>query len=1165
MPRFNLYTHNSLECLAQAYCDAWQDKPGQFRILDDIFIPESITVATRGMGIWLEQYLVRHRRVAANIKFPFVRDTIDHILSAFFANEPNYRPELFSEQVLTWRLYDFLTHDSLNDFPVLKQYFNPAVNPDQCIELRRFQLSAKLASLLFDYQSFLPDKLHLPQARALVPQNLRWQLDLWDRLCVVDGQPLLSPAEAVIRFLEMPDAAIRAAVKNFPTQLPPVTFFGISAMPPMFLKILKKLSCAVDVNFFYHNPCDEYWADQRSKWEASRQQVAEPEDFDNLFDNTLLGNFGIQGREFFKAVLDLDIQDIPIEYDRSWQSLSSEAETKQYQEDTPSLLSEIQQRVISRSNPDEDEQLPLPDWDDSLTIHSCFNATRELETLQDALLHLIDTHHYAMNDIIVMAPDIAEFAPAIQAVFDNGPLKGHYAVTDRSIKNANLIAASFLSIFSLCQTDFEVSQISRLLDSTPLQHRFGLTEDDTATIRQWLLTSNIRWGKDAKDRLAKCGFAFDEFSWRHGLDRLLLNLAIDPSANTSTDDATATNFNGLVPIPFASSEEHLHGLESLLKFFESLSHYADEFTTIRPQGRTAAEWQELLIAMRSDFFLPDKDSAADYAALGQAFQNFKDSMEAAGCQELPIPYPVVRALLAATLERPAPGEAFLNGKITFCSLLPMRGIPCKVIAMLGMDEAKFPRNDEKLGFNLMRNANLISGYSHSRSMEDRYTFLEAILAARDYLMIFYRGKDDKSLDKLLPAAPVAELLDYAARLRNLSPDGNSKTNAIVMEHRLNAFDAKNFRQQTSSPSTGWLRSAFSYDATNADIVMQPQSVAQLSPLTDLGKGLFQLPLPSPLPFQPVGGELHIRLDDLIRFYRNPIQRFFIARLGFPRFMWDTPDFTDYEPFMQDYIEQAVQKRQLSRLQAGLASPTELFPSSDSTSDVATPFQPLFDNWKATSRLPVQPLARNAFLNEQIAAWIDDETIRNALNSMQETDFEVVLDNVPMDLPETLQSKLLSAVGYPVQTKLLPMEKVRITGRFPVTPEGGIVSPVLSTENAKHLIEPYIRYLLVHSKINHPAPMTVCFKEKNRSLESDEIENPQDKLAKLVTLYMVGHLIPLPLFQDYSPQPKKLTYCSPDRCFQLIFKDFESLQNDQTWLATCEEFAKYAFSPLGNLN
>ena len=1163
MPRFNLYTHNSLECLAQAYCDAWQDKPGQFRILDDIFIPESITVATRGMGIWLEQYLVRHGRVAANIKFPFVRDTIDHILSAFFANEPNYRPELFTEQVLTWRLYDFLTHDSLDDYPVLKQYFNPAVNPDQCIELRRYQLSAKLASLLFDYQSFLPDKLHLPQARALVPNNLRWQLDLWDRLCVIDGQPLLSPAEAVIRFLEMPDAAIRAAVKNFSQPLPPVTFFGISAMPPMFLKILKKLSCAVDVNFFYHNPCDEYWADQRSKWEASHQQVAEPEDFDNLFDNTLLGNFGIQGREFFKAVLDLDIQDISIEYDRTWNSappsfaLRTEAE--------PSLLSEIQQRVIGRSNPDEDERLPLPDWDDSLTIHSCFNATRELETLQDALLHLIDTHHYAMNDIIVMAPDIAEFAPAIQAVFDNGPLKGHYAVTDRSIKNANLIAASFLSIFSLCQTDFEVSQISRLLDSTPLQHRFGLTEDDTATIRQWLLTSNIRWGKDAKDRLAKCGFAFDEFSWRHGLDSLLLNLAIDPAANISTDDDKTSNFNGLVPIPFASSEEHLHGLESLVKFFEFLSHYADEFTTIRPQGRTAAEWQELLIAMRSDFFLPDKDSAADYAALGQAFQAFKDSVEAAGCQELPIPYPVVRALLTATLERPAPGEAFLNGKITFCSLLPMRGIPCKVIAMLGMDEAKFPRNDEKLGFNLMRNANLISGYSHSRSMEDRYTFLEAILAARDYLMIFYRGKDDKSLDKLLPAAPVAELLDYAARLRNLSPDGNSKKNAIVMEHRLNAFDAKNFRQQSISSSTGWLRSAFSYDETNADIVMQPQAIAQPSPLTDLGKGLFQLPLPSPLPFQTVGGELHIRLEDLIRFYKNPLQRFLIARLGFPRFLWDRADFTDYEPFMQDYIEQAVQKRQLSRLQAGLASPTELFPPSDSTSDVATAFQPLFDNWKATSRLPVQPLARNAFLNEQIAAWIDAETIRNALNSMQETDFEIVLDNVPIDLSEILQAFLSSAVGYSVQTNLPPLEKVRITGRFPVTPEGGIVSPVLSSEKAKHLIEPYIRYLLVCSTFDHPDPMTVCFKEKTKSLESDEIENPQYELSKLVTLYLVGHLIPLPLFQDYSPQPKKLTYCSPDRCFQLIFKDFESLQNDQAWLAACEEFAKYAFSPLENLN
>ena len=1161
MPRFNLYTHNSLECLAQAYCDAWQDKPRQFRITNDIFIPESITVATRGMGIWLEQYLVRHGRVAANIQFPFVRDTIDRILSAFFANEPNYHPELFSEQVLTWRLYDFLTHDNLDDFPVLKQYFNPSINPEQCTELRRYQLSAKLASLLFDYQSFLPDKLYISEVKKHVPQNLRWQLDLWDRLCVFDGQPLLSPAEAVIRFLEMPDVAIRTAVKNFSQPFPPITFFGISAMPPMFLKILKKLSCAVDVNFFYHNPCDEYWADQRSKWEASHQQAAEPEDFDSLFDNTLLGNFGMQGREFFKAVLDLDTQDIPIEYDRSWNSAPPSLAPRT--ESVPPLLTEIQQRIISRSNPDEDERLPLPDWDDSLTIHSCFNATRELETLQDALLHLIDTKHYAMNDIIVMAPDIAEFAPAIQAVFDNGPLKGHYAVTDRSIKNANLIAAAFLSIFSLCQTDFEVSQISRLLDSAPLQHRFGLTEDDTALIRQWLLSSNIRWGKDAKDRLAKCGYAFDEFSWRQGLDRLLLNLALDPSATTFSGDGNA-NWQGLVPVPFAASEEHLHVLESLLKFIEALFHYSNEATAVRPNGRTAAEWQELLLSMRSDFFLPDKNSAADYAALGQAFQNFKESVEAAGCQELPIPYPVVRALLSATLERPAPGEAFLNGKITFCSLLPMRGIPCKVIALLGMDEAKFPRQDEKLGFNLMRNANLISGYSHSRSMEDRYTFLEAILAARDYLMVFYHGRDDKSLDNLLPAAPVAELLDYATRLRKLSTDGDSNKNLIVIEHRLNAFDAKNFRPQGIQSSAGWLRSAFSYDSTNADIVMQPQAAVQPSPLTDLGKGLFQLPLPSPLPFQPIGGELYIRLDDLIYFYKNPLKHFLIARLGFSRFPWETSDFSDYEPFALDNIEKALQKRLLSRMQADLSSPLDIFPQADSNSDVADAFQSLFDDWKATSRLPIQPLARNTFIDDQIAAWIDDAEIRKSLSSMQDMEFETILENVPSDLPETLKSALENAVGYAVQTNLPPVANVRVTGRFPVTPEGGIISPVLSSYNAKHLIEPYIHYLLVHSKIEHPAPMTVCFKDRNKRLESDAIDNPRDELSKLVTLYLVGHLIPLPMFQDYSPDPKELSDCSPDRYFQFIFTDFESIQNNAPWRTACEAFADYAFSPLENL-
>ena len=346
--------------------------------------------------------------------------------------------------------------------------------------------------------------------------------------------------------------------------------------------------------------------------------------------------------------------------------------------------------------------------------------------------------------------------------------------------------------------------------------------------------------------------------------------------------------------------------------------------------------------------------------------------------------------------------------------------------------------------------------------------------------------------------------------------------------------------------------------------MQPQAAVQPSPLTDLGQGLFQLPLPSPLPFQPVGGELHIRLDDLIRFYKNPLQRFLIARLGFSRFLRESSDFTDYEPFALDNIEKALQRRTLSKMQAGLSSPQDIFPQTDSNSDVADAFKPLFEDWKATSRLPIQPLARNTFIEDQIAAWIDDAEIRKSLNSMQDMEFETILENVPSDLPETLKSALENAVGYPVQTNLPPVANVRVTGRFPVTPEGGIVSPVLSSENAKHYIEPYIHYLLVHSKIEHPAPMTVCFKDKNKSLESDAIENPRDELSKLVTLYLVGHLIPLPMFQDYSPTKKKLADCSPDRCFQFIFKDFESIQNNDPWRTACEAFADYAFSPLENL-
>ena len=61
--------------------------------------------------------------------------------------------------------------------------------------------------------------------------------------------------------------------------------------------------------------------------------------------------------------------------------------------------------------------------DDSIRVHSCHGRGRQVEVLRDAILHLLDADPtLEPRDIIVMCPDIENFAPLIQATFGSHDL-----------------------------------------------------------------------------------------------------------------------------------------------------------------------------------------------------------------------------------------------------------------------------------------------------------------------------------------------------------------------------------------------------------------------------------------------------------------------------------------------------------------------------------------------------------------------------------------------------------------------------------------------------------------------------------------------------------------------------------------------------------------------
>jgi exodeoxyribonuclease V gamma subunit len=103
----------------------------------------------------------------------------------------------------------------------------------------------------------------------------------------------------------------------------------------------------------------------------------------------------------------------------------------------------------------------------------------------------------------------------------------------------------------------------------------------------------------------------------------------------------------------------------------------------------------------------------------------------------PVSLAVISAWLEGRVEKTVSANGFLRGQLTFCSMLPMRSIPFKVIALLGMNEGEFPHVDHHLTFDLLGKD--FKPGDRSRRADDRYQFLEILLSVRKQLIITYIG------------------------------------------------------------------------------------------------------------------------------------------------------------------------------------------------------------------------------------------------------------------------------------------------------------------------------------------------------------------------------------------------------------------------------------------
>ncbi|WP_418139008.1 exodeoxyribonuclease V subunit gamma [Marinomonas sp. RS-M-Aa-14] len=707
-----------------------------------------------------------------------------------------------------------------------------------------------------------------PKLKAIFEQQ-PWQAILWRDLVADVSQQGTSLYHRGNLIEALHDATLSSAR---PAGVPERIFiFGVSSLPPNTLESLRVLAASgwIDVHLFLQNPCRFYWGDVVDKHYLGREikrQTLKPglsADTLHLDANPLLASWGRLGRDYIAQLQEM--ADNELEVFEDYRSEQSTGLLQWVQQDVLTLENHgsKQERDASIANAEYRHAIAVDDQ--SIRVHRCHSPLREVEVLHDQLLQMFESDpSLTPKDIIVMLPDVNTYSPFVKAIFGgekkSGAVKGSvqvrkqipFALIDQSGGMENPIVDAYLYLLGLGESRFTLSELISVLEVPAVLARFELTADELERIRQWSTEVGIRWGLDGKTAQQHDLPMQESHTWLNGVRRMLLGYAMGHD-HIWQDTLSYGDVEGLEASVAGKLAEFLVAInDAQAKLMESL---------------TPKEWISTLYYLAERFFLVDEDDAFQVLLSKQL-----DALTLQWQQayfDAPLDQQVIRQLLSPLLQESQGGQRFLAGRVNFCTLMPMRSVPFKVICVLGLNEGDYPRSVAPMGFDLM--VGQYRSGDRSRREDDKYLFLEALMSARDCFYISYVGRSIQDNSEKNASILVSELLEYIGQScvfdgdQTLAPDEAQKAllERLILEHPLQPFNAAYYVQSQQS-AVQFDKRLYSYDD-------------QWLP------ALLSVPVDNePQAFLPLDGleqpRLELALDELSRFIGHPARYFTQRRL-----------------------------------------------------------------------------------------------------------------------------------------------------------------------------------------------------------------------------------------------------------------------------------------------
>lgn len=764
---------------------------------EDPFDLIQILVPNQDTARWLKLQLSEINEIVANVEFLLPAEWQFQQIRKFYKNLPSLLP---SDPIpLTWSVFEILLNDDKRK-KISRADRYVKTQPPEMKEQAAMQLAEKISSVFDQYMVYRPELINKWQSGVPVSDvDERWQAELWnlteaERKKREKGTGYPNRAELELE-------ALKAIKTGDIVNKKPLFLFNTSLIPKPVLQMVGNLSEQTDVIIFQISV-------------SSRTESSSAD------SNALLEAFGDEAKG--RAIL--------------YSTLEGKVET--YYSDLPgsseALLQKVQQAILSNTS--------LRSWsaeegdETAIEIHSCHTPLREVEVLHQFLLRKfeVDPDLYP-DDVLVMMPDPEIYKPFIHAVFGTkteGVPEIPYHMGSRSSEDVDLIRL-LIQLLDLADSRMEFDDVMDLFMEQKVRKRFNVSESGAERIKGWMKENNVIWGMDSEHRVKSEQPGENLHTWQLAMQRGWRGMLLG-----SQDDPFKEDSLNFLRVRGSDQEMEWSAFSSFLRLLNNLNSSINK-------RRPADAWCDKIEQMTTTFFSEEALASKEADALWRALEKTKESISISGSKSK-ITFKLIRRSLRNILSiNPASTANFTRG-VTFNSMVPVRSIPAKIVALIGLNESDFPRKPKHPDFDLMaRNPEPIE---RNRKNEDRNLFLESIMAAENYHYCSYIGRSRRDNEPIPPSPIVSEWLTQIGGMLGKEPK------ELIIQEPLHGFSVENFRQKRS-----YARAEFSV----AELLVQNSSNQP---------GLF---LKESITDHVEDKE--IKLEDLLRFYSNPVRFFFKSR------------------------------------------------------------------------------------------------------------------------------------------------------------------------------------------------------------------------------------------------------------------------------------------------